>query len=423
MSWQPATGLKTSQDWLPRQRPGFAASKLLARLRDKPYEFEFFQAVFLLQRFQEDVVDPGFLGPYTREAVWFSARTDLSVPASQIQEIRSDNKPVEPGEEIPPQMVVNFIGLQGPLGALPNHYTQLIQQLERLKENPERGSLKALLDLFNHRLTSLFYRTSIKYCQSSAMMVGAVNRRGGFDPFTEALFCIAGLGQLVVRNQVGGRSGAYATDPAAGSASGPVSGQHPGASVLFPFEDRFLLRHGSSLGRLVRTAHGLESLLSEYLGIPARVEQFRPRWLALEPDCQTALEAPSPDAQRNPETGHLYGGLGTGAICGTRVLEIQSHFRVRIGPVDSATYNQFLMTKRPGDLVVPASLLLIVRDLVRLFVRGGLDFDIQLELKGEAVPPPVLGPVAPILGQSLWLYQKKPAHLVGDVVFQSGLFT
>ena len=53
-----------------------------------------------------------------------------------------------------PRMVINFMGLVGPSGVLPLYYTELI--VERIRQK-DRAMLN-FLDIFHHRMTSLFYQ-------------------------------------------------------------------------------------------------------------------------------------------------------------------------------------------------------------------------------------------------------------------------
>ena len=81
-------------------------------LRDDPCSFEFFQAVTLLHRLREDRQPVGRFSNPEDEAVHFRVNNQLGFPASQIQQI-------EWPEGKPRQMMVNFMGLTGPLGVLP----------------------------------------------------------------------------------------------------------------------------------------------------------------------------------------------------------------------------------------------------------------------------------------------------------------
>ena len=76
-----------------------------------PYHYEFFQAVHLLQKAGGGATPGGFSNP-AREFVRFATNQTLAFPASEIQSF------VE-RESGPPLMTVNFMGLTGPVAALP----------------------------------------------------------------------------------------------------------------------------------------------------------------------------------------------------------------------------------------------------------------------------------------------------------------
>src|SRR6202040_296448 len=80
----------------------------------------------------------------------------LNFPPSQIYEVQKQ-------PDAPPLMTVTFMGLTGPSGILPRHYTEMLIRLDRESRTAERYILRNWLDLFNHRLVSLFYRAWEKY--------------------------------------------------------------------------------------------------------------------------------------------------------------------------------------------------------------------------------------------------------------------
>ena len=143
----------------PATRPTPLHRRSLARrLFEESYNFDFFQAVRLLQRMEPGRALVGRGGPPQAEAVRFRARISLSFPPSSIYEIR------RPTSSLPvPVMVQAFMGLTGPSGVLPRHYTELLYKIERDVRTPEKHALRDWFDLFNHRLVSLFYRAWEKY--------------------------------------------------------------------------------------------------------------------------------------------------------------------------------------------------------------------------------------------------------------------
>jgi type VI secretion system protein ImpH len=157
------------------------------RLHAEAYRFDFFQAVRLLEcaareasraesgRPQSPV---GQDGAPRQEAVRFRALASHSFPTGAISEIRPATKPrpavapmateqnaptsaVPPlsAPSGPPEMVTAFLGLTGPSGVLPRHYTTLLIERTRAKDY----ALRDFLDVFNHRAISLFYRAWQKY--------------------------------------------------------------------------------------------------------------------------------------------------------------------------------------------------------------------------------------------------------------------
>ncbi len=102
----------------------------------------------------------GFSSP-DDEAVRFRVNPRLGFPASEIQQL-------ELHDDAPAEMMVNFMGLTGPMGVLPYAYSEFI--LERLRAKD--SSFASFLDIFNHRAISLFYP-----CVATVALPGQLRRR------------------------------------------------------------------------------------------------------------------------------------------------------------------------------------------------------------------------------------------------------
>jgi type VI secretion system protein ImpH len=143
--------------------------------------------------------------------------------------------------------------------------------------------------------------------------------------------------------------------------------------------------------------------LSDYFGVPVAVEQFRGQWLLLDEPSQTRLGV---------EGGNVT--LGTDAVAGDRVWDVQGKFRVRLGPV---RYAQFLdMLPNPDD---GRTTFALIARLIRFYAGPEFDFDVQLVLEAEHAPACVLDDHAagPRLGWNCWLLSTPLTREADEPVF------
>jgi type VI secretion system protein ImpH len=319
--------------------------------KDGP-RFEFFQAVRVLERLFPEREPVGGAAHPAREAARFGAHQTLRFPASEIQEVR-----ISEGDNEPPQVTVNFMGLTGPSGVLPQHYTELL--LERAyRKDP---ALIAFLDLFNHRMISLFYRAWEKYRFPVAYERGS-------DSFTRYLTSLIGMGTEGMERRLG-------------------------------FEDQGLLLYAGLIQQRPHSAVGLKSLLRDYFDLPVEVFQFYGHWVRLGEENQTRL-------------GVQNHRLGFQAVLGSRIWDRQSKFRVRVGPMTCAAFEGFLPGGRShGPLM----------QLSRFFAGLELDFDVQLVVQSHEVPACRLqsGGGGARLGLSSWLKVREFTHDADDPVLAS----
>jgi type VI secretion system protein ImpH len=336
-------------------------------LFQRPYSFDFYQAVRLLQWLNRHAPEE----QRAAEAVRYSSRLSLDTPAGDIYDL-SRPKAGPPDAEgrptavTPPQMVVNFFGLTGPSGALPLHYTELL--LERRFRHRDR-TLAKFLDIFNHRLTTLFHETWSKY------HIFVDFEKETRDGFTRSLLDLIGLGT--------------------GGLQDKLNAGNRGV------RDQSLVYYTGILAQRPHSASGLEAICGDYFRVPAKVLPFQGRWLQV------------PRSQSS-ELGRANCALGDGALLGRRVWDQQSKFRIQLGPL---TYKRFL------DFLPNAVGYAALGRLGNFYAGPELDFDVQLKVKREEVPPTVLGGLgtaASHLGWNTWLQTQTQPKDADDAVFIIG---
>jgi type VI secretion system protein ImpH len=312
-------------------------SALKQQLADRFYEFSFYRAVHLLERFSENGKKLGGTLVPAEEPVRFNVKKGLSFPPSDISDFRLD-------EQLRiPRMEVAFMGLTGPSGVLPHWYTQLIME----RSNEKDTALAAFLDMFNHRLISLFYLAWKKHRFPENYEAGGMDRLSGY------LLSLCGLAM-------------------------------PGLTEKIGLPEESLSFYSGLLSQPVASAVTIEAAVAYFVEAPVRVEQFVERIVDLEPSDQTQL-------------GTANASLGEDAICGSQIWESQTKFRVHIGSVEKA---KFIRLMPSGDLLVP------VFSLVRYMVGIEFEFDIRIYLKKEDVPLCRLGATdadEPMLGWTTWI--------------------
>lgn len=361
--------------WLDRLPRNSVAERLVSQ----PFLFDFFQAVRLLNQLAAG--RPGA----PREAVRFRVWNTLAFPSCTVREL---DLPQGPGGQA--ALEVAFIGLTGPSGVMPRHYTEILLRQERDTRKPERYALRDWFDLYNDRVIGLFYKAWEKY-----RFYLPTDRRswtGAGTPFTSALFGVVGLGLPSLRGRL-----RVAERPARSDAP---------PRELARVDDLVLLYYGGLFATRHRTADGLAAALEDYFDMPTRVLQFQGSWLRLGRETQTRL---GPAGGSNE--------LGVDAVAGDRVWDVQGKVRVRLGPMPLERFRRLLpdRSRTPHQ----KEFFRLVH-LARLYLGPEFDFDVQLILEAEDVPElqmPVGTGEGPRLGWDSWLRSSTPGRPTEDAVF------
>lgn len=331
---------------------------LSAELGARPGRFDFAQAVRAAEDASPALAPVGEDDSPADEAVRFTVARSLVFAAAPLRATRR----AESGQH---EFETTFLGLTGPSGVLPQHYTELaIQRTQR--RDP---ALASFLDLLHHRTLSLFARASAKY-RVALSHERAWRRRAGPDPFERALRCLAG------RNSTGG--------------SAP--------------QERAWTAWASTFSRSSRSAAALEQLLTAFLGLEVHVVPFVGRW----------VEIPASERSRLPTRANPGGSnaaLGGGAVLGRRYWDVASRIRVELGPM---TRERFLELRPDGPLFAD------LRALLAEYCDGRLDFDVALTLEQGANLDTQLsrsGAVEPRLGWNTRLSARGPDQAQRRVLF------
>lgn len=299
--------------------------------------WEFFQAVRFIQRLHPEAVPIGHQGPPQQECVRFEPTADLGFPDADVAAIRST-----PTAEGKPRYTIEstFLSLLGSQSPLPAHFTEAV-----IQDDSDESLVKEFLDLFHHRLQSLFFRAWEKYrypIQFQPM---------GKDPLSKRLMALIGVATEMM----------------------PEGARIPSVRIL---------AFAGLLTQMPRSASALRGILFEYFeDIEFDVEQCSSQWIPIAPEQHNRL-------------GRVNARLGQDLCIGDRIFDRSCSFTVHVGPLGLEIFMTFL----PG-----ADKLERMRELVDLFNSDNLDYYVNLRLRQEEVPQLNLATPTALLGWSTWL--------------------
>jgi type VI secretion system protein ImpH len=241
--------------------------------------------------------------------------------------------------------VLNFMGLYGINSPLPRCYHEQVA-LQQSVFGAGEVPLQNFFDIFNNRFYWLYYQAWKKYRYYLQLNEETENRT------TQRVFAFIGRGPETVKEQLQIR--------------------------------RFnLLQFSGILSNRHRNKAGLMIMLHEFFPrYRIRIEEFVPHWIKL-------AEVPS--------IGGKNGGgarLGVNAVAGNSVLDYMSRICIEIGPMPFVDYLEF---------VPNASKAALLKELLRLYLNDGLEFDVRFIVQSESIVTVPWNDRRLRLGSTIWL--------------------
>jgi len=264
-----------------RQPP--AALKLLASLAAAPHRFDFVAALRTLDCAFPERPRLGRSVRPSDDAVRLAQQPHMAFPAGPVATFSRRGG-------VAGTLRVFLLGLLGPNGPLPLHLTEYV--LDRLRR-PEDTTFRSFLDLFHHRLLSLFWRAIADFQPAIEC------DRPQQDRFAKQLGSCAGFGASAD------------ADPD-------------------PRVDRARRHWIGHFSRQSRDPEGLRAMLAGFFGAEVRIEEFVARWLPMPGDDRCRLGRPTRTV------------LGGDAMLGDSVWDCAQTFRLVVGPLPRAGYERLL---------------------------------------------------------------------------------
>ncbi|MDP5143326.1 type VI secretion system baseplate subunit TssG [Rheinheimera baltica] len=249
----------------------------LKQLTEDATGFDFYHAVYSLERQfsaeQKRWQGIGRDGFPKKELIRFKSVQHLGFPGQPISKVEKRQADAPETEPCAVAMHVSFMGLTGPSGVMPQHYTEMV--LQRLKQRDK--TMRDFFDLFNHRLISLYYRAWEKYRFACQYEMSAFEQ----DSFSSVLKTISGANSSI---------GLY---------------------------------YAGAFSQYNRSSQQLIQILTELLNTKVALNPLQGRWLTLASDEQSRLAMKFLPKGQNA-------GLGQSAMLGSKVWDVSSAIELEI---------------------------------------------------------------------------------------------
>ncbi len=293
---------------------------LSKELHEKPYKFGFFQTLRLIECAHRDKPRIGQSLRPVDDPVRLAQTPSMTFAPSTLSAFKPQTK------DQPAVLSSYFFGLLGPNGPLPLHLTEHARErIDRARDD----TFSAFLDVFHHRMLSLFYRAWAVHQPTVSY------DRPDSDQYKRYVGSLFGLGMPSLHNR----------------------DEMPDSAKLY---------YAGLFANQTHHASGLESMLQDFFHIPVKLNQFIGEWIAIPEHCQIKINGRLSTME-----------LGVDSNIGSRVWSSQLKFRLEFGPLN---YEQF------KSLLPGSKSLSRLAAIVRNYTGDELSWDIKLLLKRDQIP-------------------------------------
>lgn len=313
----------------------------------------------------------GHFTPPQSEVVRFSANVSLGFPGGEVLKVEAQVQ----DHRRRWQLLIAFLGLTGSTGVLPFHYSEMMFQRLKLKDE----SLRHFFDLFNHRTASLFFQSGVKYRLPAAYERHKLlqKRQDRLDNHSHALLSLIGLGTEHLTEQLN-------------------------------CEPESLIFYAGLLSQQTRPASAMKQMLSHYFDVPVDIQEFVGQWQDLIDDVRSKLPTPAQPKGQNA-------CLGRSAILGGKGWFAQGKLRVVLGPLNAEQFRRFA----PGTKNLAS-----LNEMTKMYTGAHVECEFVLRVERDDIPNRIQlkQKNPPTIGWDTWLASKPGIEKRGtlDITVSTG---